>query len=93
MIDVTPPLRHHATQPQRGWYKRNEIAITPWLFLAARDPVLLRSTSSIPIFQSFYISLYDWDGLGESDDYVGMENYERAAGRRRARSSRRSGTT
>ncbi len=22
-----------ARQPQRGWYKRNEIAITPWLFL------------------------------------------------------------
>ena len=22
------------SQPKRGWYRRNEIAITPWLFLA-----------------------------------------------------------
>ncbi|MFP7672975.1 carbohydrate ABC transporter permease [Marivita sp. S0852] len=59
--------------PKRGWYKRNEIAITPWLFLA---PALLFFAVYviIPIFQSFSISLYDWDGLGEAE-YVGLRNY------------------
>ncbi len=58
---------------ERGWYKRNEIAITPWLFLA---PAILFFAVYviIPIFQSIWISFYDWDGLGEAR-WVGMENY------------------
>ncbi len=58
---------------QRGWYKRNEIAITPWLFLA---PAILFFAFYviIPIYDSFSISLYDWDGLGEAE-YVGLDNY------------------
>ena len=59
--------------PRRGWYKRNEIAVTPWLFLA---PAILFFAVYviIPIFQSFSISLYDWDGLGQAE-YVGLANY------------------
>jgi multiple sugar transport system permease protein len=34
-----------------------------------------RSTSIIPIFQSFGISLYRWDGLGEAT-YIGLANYQ-----------------
>lgn len=62
-----------AVNGQRSWYKRNEIAITPWLFLA---PAILFFAVYviIPIFQSFSISLYDWDGLGEAR-YVGFGNY------------------
>ena len=57
----------------RGWYKRNEIAITPWLFLA---PAILFFAVYViwPIYQSIAISFYDWDGLGEAR-YVGMGNY------------------
>ncbi len=57
----------------RGWYKRNEIAITPWLFLA---PAILffMVYVIIPIFQSIWISFYDWDGLGDAR-WVGMDNY------------------
>jgi len=57
----------------RGWYKRNEIAITPWLFLA---PAILffMVYVIIPIFQSIWISFYNWDGLGEAR-WVGMDNY------------------
>ena len=60
--------------PKRGWYKRNEIAVTPWLFLA---PAILFFAVYviIPIFQSFSISLYDWDGLGQAE-YVGLANYQ-----------------
>ncbi|GFE49831.1 ABC transporter permease [Roseobacter cerasinus] len=59
--------------PARGWYKRNEIAVTPWLFLA---PAILFFAFYViwPIYQSIAISFYDWDGLGEAR-YVGMANY------------------
>ena len=57
----------------RGWYKRNEIAVTPWLFLAP-GILFFAVYVIIPIFQSFSISLYDWDGLGEAR-YIGLENY------------------
>ncbi|WP_420862403.1 carbohydrate ABC transporter permease [Algirhabdus cladophorae] len=62
-------------QPTRGWYKRNEIAITPWLFLI---PALIFFTAYviIPIGQSFWISFHEWDGLGEKT-WVGTDNYER----------------
>jgi multiple sugar transport system permease protein len=63
------------TEPdrKRSWYKRNEIAVTPWLFLA---PAILFFAVYviIPIFQSINISFYDWDGLGEAT-FVGLDNY------------------
>lgn len=63
---------------QRGWYKRNEIAITPWLFLM--PAVLFFAVYVIiPIGQSFWISFHQWDGLGEKV-YVGTANYERLLG-------------
>lgn len=31
----------------------------------------------MPIAQSAYYSLYDWDGLGPPTDFVGLENYDR----------------
>jgi len=57
------------------WYKNNQIAITPWLFLI---PAILMFTLYVvyPIGQSFNISLYKWDGLGEAE-YVGLANYEK----------------
>ncbi len=62
-----------AVNGQRSWYKRNEIAVTPWLFLAP-GILFFAVYVIIPIFQSFSISLYDWDGLGEAR-YIGFENY------------------
>ncbi|MDG3041580.1 carbohydrate ABC transporter permease [Roseicyclus marinus] len=55
------------------WMQRNRMTVTPILFLL---PGLLFFTVYviIPIFQSFQISLYDWDGLGAAT-YVGLENY------------------
>ncbi len=63
----------HADRGGRGWYKRNEIAVTPWLFLL---PAILffMVYVIIPIFQSIWISFYDWDGLGQAR-WVGMGNY------------------
>lgn len=60
---------------RRSWYRRNEIAATPWLFLI--PGVLFFAVYVIlPIFQSFWISFHEWDGLGEKT-WVGLANYER----------------
>jgi multiple sugar transport system permease protein len=59
---------------RRSWYKRNEIAVTPWLFLAPGVLFFLIYVI-FPIFQSINISFYEWDGLGQAE-YVGARNYE-----------------
>ena len=69
------PSRPLAGAPKEGWYYRNRRSIAPWLFLA--PGVLFFLVYVIfPIFQSFEISLYRWDGLGEAR-YVGLRNYEK----------------
>lgn len=59
----------------KSWYTRNQIAVTPWLFLA---PAIAMFTLYVvyPIGQSFNISLYKWDGLGEAE-FIGLANYEK----------------
>ncbi|MFK7838110.1 MAG: carbohydrate ABC transporter permease [Sulfitobacter sp.] len=71
MSTVDPTLT--SGTPSRSWYKRNEIAVTPWLFLA---PAILFFAFYViwPIYQSIVISFYDWDGLGDAR-YIGMGNY------------------
>ncbi|MEE4189198.1 MAG: sugar ABC transporter permease [Roseobacter sp.] len=66
-------LDNTAVTAKRSWFKRNEIALTPWLFLA---PAILFFAFYViwPIYQSIAISFYAWDGLGEAR-YVGMGNY------------------
>lgn len=56
------------------WFHRNQFALTPWLFLA---PGMLFFAVYVifPIFQSFNISLYKWDGLGQPE-FIGIQNYE-----------------
>lgn len=68
-----------STEPaQRSWYKRNEIAVTPWLFLL--PGILFFAVYVIsPIIQSVWISFHAWDGLGEKE-WVGLANYERLLG-------------
>ncbi|MBW4710146.1 sugar ABC transporter permease [Roseobacter sp. YSTF-M11] len=70
---TTAPAVPTTTAQPRGWYKRNEIAVTPWLFLA---PAILFFAFYViwPIYQSIVISFYDWDGLGEAR-FIGMDNY------------------
>ena len=71
-MTMTPQLA------RRSWYKRNEIAVTPWLFLI--PGILFFAVYVIsPIFQSVWISFHAWDGLGEKE-WVGLANYERLLG-------------
>ena len=67
-----------ASVENRSWYKRNEIAVTPWLFLLP-GILFFAFYVIIPIFQSFWISFHEWDGLGEKT-WVGLGNYERLLG-------------
>ncbi len=69
------PDTHPPVATRRGSYwKRNQIALTPWLFLA--PAVFMFALYVIwPIAQSFNLSLYRWDGLGEAR-FIGLENYE-----------------
>jgi len=68
----------HAASPsatgQRSFWQRNQQTLAPWLFLA---PGILFFAFYVifPVVQSFNLSVYDWDGLGEAR-YVGLRNYE-----------------
>ncbi|MGB0798563.1 MAG: carbohydrate ABC transporter permease [Planktomarina sp.] len=75
-----------APLPKQGWYKRNEIAVTPWLFLIP-GMAMFALYVIFPIFQSFYISLFKWNGLGslaEQGKFVGLAHYEKLFTRDRA---------
>ncbi len=58
---------------QSSWWRRNQRALAPWLFLAPGMAMFLIYVI-IPIFQSMWISFYDWDGLGEAR-WIGLANY------------------
>ena len=81
MANVAPvvPDTHPPLSDKRSWYRRNEIAITPWLFLLP-GIAFFALYVIFPIFQSFYISLWEWNGLGDLHDtgeFVGLAHYER----------------
>ncbi len=57
-----------------SWLDRNRQIVTPLLFLL--PGVLFFAVYVIyPVFQSFNVSLYEWDGLG-TPEYIGLRNYE-----------------
>jgi multiple sugar transport system permease protein len=58
---------------EAGFWKRNQRKLAPWLFLAPGILIFLVYVI-IPIFQSIWISFYEWDGLGPKT-WVGMGNY------------------
>ncbi|TLP62754.1 sugar ABC transporter permease [Parasedimentitalea maritima] len=58
-----------------GFMARNRQVITPLLFLT---PGILFFLFYVifPVIQSFNLSFYKWDGLGEAE-YVGLKNYKK----------------
>lgn len=54
-------------------WKTNQRRMAPWLFLAP-GAIMFALYVIIPIFQSVWISFYDWDGLGEAT-WLGTGNY------------------
>lgn len=56
-----------------SYWKRNQLRIAPWLFLAPGALMFLVYVI-MPVFQSLSLSFYDWDGLG-AKTYIGTANY------------------
>ena len=54
-----------AKAPAAGYWKRNQRRLAPFIFLA--PGVFMFAVYVVaPIFESIWISFYDWDGLGEA---------------------------
>jgi multiple sugar transport system permease protein len=62
-----------SSQVKKNWWKANQRRLAPWLFLAPGVLMFLVYVI-LPIFESIWISFYDWDGIGEST-WIGVENY------------------
>ena len=73
MAEAAPFPSSRVGDPGESWFHRHRRALAPWLFLAPGVLFFLLYVI-FPIFQSFEISLYKWDGLGEAR-YIGFENY------------------
>ncbi|MET0941173.1 MAG: sugar ABC transporter permease [Mesorhizobium sp.] len=58
---------------QTSFWKRNQRTLAPWLFLAPGVLMFLVYVIA-PIFQSIWISFYDWDGIGAAT-WIGLGNY------------------
>lgn len=56
-----------------SYWKRNQQRLAPWLFLAP-GMIMFSIYVIIPIFESIWISFYDWDGLGPKT-WIGVANY------------------
>jgi len=61
------------TRP-KTWWRANQQWLTPWLFLAP-GMIMFGVYVVWPIFESFWLSLFDWDGLG-AKAWIGLANYE-----------------
>jgi multiple sugar transport system permease protein len=74
---TAPATQMRQARSEATWMQRNRMTVTPILFLLPGLMFFVVYVIS-PIFQSFNISLYDWDGLGEAT-YIGLENYQELA--------------
>jgi multiple sugar transport system permease protein len=68
------PLTGGARRAPHGFWKRNQQTLAPALFLAPGVLFFLFYVI-FPIFQSFNLSFYEWDGLGAAE-FVGLQNYD-----------------
>jgi multiple sugar transport system permease protein len=69
-VTITAPA---LARPSASFWKRNQRAMAPWLFLAPGIAMFMIYVI-IPIFQSIWISFFDWDGLGVPK-WIGVANY------------------
>jgi multiple sugar transport system permease protein len=61
-----------AMRTKQHWL--NSIKVVPWIFLAPAV-IIFAIYVVIPVFQSFWLSLYDWDGLSPTKKFIGLGNY------------------
>jgi multiple sugar transport system permease protein len=58
---------------RRSWWRENQQTLTPYIFLIP-GVVFFLVYVIIPIFESFWLSGFKWDGLGERE-WIGLANY------------------
>ncbi len=58
---------------RRSWWREHQQTLTPYVFLIP-GVVFFLVYVIIPIFQSFWLSGFDWDGLG-AKTWIGLDNY------------------
>ncbi len=58
---------------EKSWWKVNQRRLAPWIFLAPGVFMFLIYVI-FPIFESMWISFYDWDGIGDAT-WIGWDNY------------------
>lgn len=63
----------NTNRQSRSWWQKNQQTLTPWLFLTP-GIVMFAVYVVWPIFSSFQISFYDYDGLS-AKKYIGTANY------------------
>jgi len=63
----------HMAPARNSWWKANQRKLAPWLFLAPGVFMFLVYVI-FPIFESMWISFYDWDGIGDAT-WIGWDNY------------------
>lgn len=73
MATMQQPIR-------KSWWRSNQQRITPWLFLAP-GMFMFGVYVIYPIIESFWISFFQWDGLGPKT-WIGLGNYEELWGDR-----------
>lgn len=69
---------HPAQDRRRSWWRENQQKLTPWLFLIP-GVIFFAIYVIIPIFQSFWLSGFEWDGLGDKR-WLGLDNYRELFG-------------
>ncbi len=69
-LAVTPQKAH-----THRWRRRWSDALTIVLFLLP-SLVLFALFVLVPVVQAAHYSLYQWNGLGSLDDYIGLKNYQ-----------------
>jgi multiple sugar transport system permease protein len=62
--EVALPARHRGIS----------IHLVPWIFLAPAV-IVFGIYVVVPVFQSFWLSLFDWDGLSPTKKFIGLSNY------------------
>jgi len=69
----TSPVGVRAVHARQGFWRRNQRALAPALFLT---PGIIMFVIYViyPIIQSMWLSFYEWDGLGPKT-WVGLGNY------------------
>ncbi len=72
-------MSHASAEPRsRSWWMQNQQRLTPYIFLIP-GVVFFLIYVIIPIFESFWLSGFRWDGLG-AKEWIGLENYRELIG-------------